>query len=147
LLVKTSSVGSDTAKVDDLAAVGLFLLVILLGSMLFFAGFFAWVFAVYDAMRRPAVEWQAIGQDKTLWVAVLFVTFFMAGGLPGAALYLLVPYRAFRQIETARAETVSAPVVASPERAQVVTPAAVEEPPVGGEEPAKAGASTDQAGR
>jgi hypothetical protein len=80
----------------------------MISVMLIFVGFFAWVYALVDALRRPAGEWRAVEQDKTLWVAVLFVTFFMAGGLPGALLYYLIPYRAFKRLETTASDVKAA---------------------------------------
>jgi hypothetical protein len=56
------------------------------------------LWAIIDAISRPAVAFYAAGSNKTAWVIVLLVATFVLGiGLFLAAYYLLVVRRKVRQ--------------------------------------------------
>lgn len=45
-----------------------------------------WGWTLLDAARRPRSQWEAAGQEKTLWVVAIVVL-----GVTGSVAYLLVP--------------------------------------------------------
>jgi hypothetical protein len=58
-------------------------------------GFVLWLWALVDALRRPAQQWRAVGQNKILFVVLIIL------GWIGALLYALIPRPALaRQART-----------------------------------------------
>lgn len=51
-----------------------------------------WVASLVDALRRPDAQWQAAGQNKTLFVLLIILT-----GWLGALLYAVIPRPALKQ--------------------------------------------------
>ena len=66
--------------------------------IVFFLGFVLPLWAVVDALSRPAVAFYAAGSNKTAWIAVLLVFTFVLGiGFFFAAFYLASVRRKVQQ--------------------------------------------------
>lgn len=74
-------------------------LFILFGFGLVLATFAFVIWAVVDAARTPDARWNAAGQNKALWLAIIIGVAILGGGLGwlGALLYVLVARKAMRQ--------------------------------------------------
>ena len=76
---------------------------LLIALFLLFLGFGVplWVFA--DAVSRPAVAFYGAGSNKTAWIAVIVVAFFLGIGLLLGGFYLLFTRpKVRRQMESLR---------------------------------------------
>ena len=67
--------------------IGLLLLGFLLVAVV---GFVLWVIALVDCLKRSDEEFAAVGENRSMWLVVLLVTFFVLP-LLGALVYWFLP--------------------------------------------------------
>jgi hypothetical protein len=62
---------------------------LLIVLVMLFLGFVVPVWAVVDAANRPAAAFYGAGSNKTAWIVVIVVTFFLGFGVFLGGFYLL----------------------------------------------------------
>jgi hypothetical protein len=67
------------------------------GLLLLFGSVVMPLWAFFDALSRPATAFYAAGSNKTAWVMVIVVTFFLGFGFFLSAYYLIGVRRKVRQ--------------------------------------------------
>lgn len=70
----------------------------LLIFLFFGVGLVIWLVALVDALRRPAADWTASGQNQLVWVAVI-----LFANAVGGVLYWLIARPRFTEGQTAAA--------------------------------------------